>query len=431
MIENSADVPGAAGISPRSPFSKPESDLRHKKEGNSPWKTRKESLNRIMCGIVGYIGMKNASDVILDSLRRLEYRGYDSAGMALGINGQIEIYKEVGKVADLGAILEKRKPLATRGIGHTRWATHGGVTVANAHPHSDGSKRFALVHNGIIENYLDIKEELELEGEEFVSETDTEVIVHLLAKVFEQTQDMVRTVAALQERLRGSFAIAVIQQDCDDRIYCFRKGSPLVLGIGEGEMFCASDIPAFLPYTRWAVYLDEGEIAELSFRGFRVWNEEGMLQEKPVNLVEWDVDMAEKGGFSHYMHKEIHEQGMVLRSTLKGRVSEGLVDLSEDLGWTPEDATRWGRIHIIACGTSYYAALVAERAFEKWTDLDVKVDIASEYRYRRVKCDQGTLAVFVSQSGETADTLAAQRKARADGAHCLAITNVRGSTLAR
>jgi glucosamine 6-phosphate synthetase-like amidotransferase/phosphosugar isomerase protein len=176
------------------------------KEGNSPWKNRKECQNRIMCGIVGYIGMRNATDVILDSLRRLEYRGYDSAGMALGINGQIEIYKEVGKVADLAAILEKRKPRATRGIGHTRWATHGGVTVANAHPHSDGSRRFALVHNGIIENYLDIKEELELEGEEFVSETDTEVIVHLLAKVFEQTQDMVRTVAALQERLQGSFA---------------------------------------------------------------------------------------------------------------------------------------------------------------------------------------------------------------------------------
>jgi glucosamine--fructose-6-phosphate aminotransferase (isomerizing) len=257
------------------------------------------------------------------------------------------------------------------------------------------------------------------------------VIVHLLAKVFEQTQDMVRTVAALQERLQGSFAIAVIQQDCDDRIYCFRKGSPLVLGIGEGEMFCASDIPAFLPYTRQAVYLDEGEIAELSPGGFRVWNEEGTLQKKTVNLVEWDVDMAEKGGFSHYMHKEIHEQGMVLRSTLKGRVSEGQVDLSEELDWTSEDAARWNRIHIIACGTSYYAALVAERAFEKWTDLDVKVDIASEYRYRRVKCDQDTLAVFVSQSGETADTLAAQRKARADGAHCLAITNVRGSTLAR
>jgi len=375
--------------------------------------------------------MKNASDVILDSLKRLEYRGYDSAGMALGINGEIEIYKEVGKVADLGAILEKRKPFATRGIGHTRWATHGGVTVANAHPHSDGNKRFALVHNGIIENYLDIKEELELEGEEFISETDTEVVVHLLAKFFEQTEDMVRTVAALQERLHGSFAIAVIQQDCDDRIFCFRKGSPLVLGIGEGEMFCASDIPAFLPYTRRAVYLDEGEIAELSARGFRVWNERGTLQEKPVNIVEWDVDMAEKGGFSHYMHKEIHEQGMVLRSTLKGRVSQGQVDLSEELDWTPGDVARWNRIHLVACGTSYYAALVAERAFEKWTDLDVKVDIASEYRYRRLNCDQDTLAVFVSQSGETADTLAAQRKARADGAHCLAITNVRGSTLAR
>ncbi|KUL04456.1 MAG: Glutamine--fructose-6-phosphate aminotransferase [Synergistales bacterium 54_9] len=384
-----------------------------------------------MCGIVGYIGMKNASDVILDSLKRLEYRGYDSAGMALGINGQIEIYKEVGKVADLGEMLEKRKPRATRGIGHTRWATHGGVTVANAHPHSDGSRRFALVHNGIIENYLEIKEELEQDGAKFASETDTEVIVHLLAKCFSKNGNMVETIKSLQEKMRGSFAIAIIQQDCADRIYCFRKGSPLVLGVGQNEMFCASDIPAFLPYTRKAVYLDEGEVAELTPGGFRVWDGQGKLLEKPVDLVEWNVAMAEKGGFAHYMHKEIHEQGMVLRSTLKGRVSGGTVDLSKELDWTAEDASRWDRLHIVACGTSYYAALVAERAFERWTDLDVKVDIASEYRYRRVKCDQNTLAVFVSQSGETADTLAAQRKARADGAHCLAITNVPGSTLAR
>ncbi|MBO8153984.1 glutamine--fructose-6-phosphate transaminase (isomerizing) [Thermovirga sp.] len=384
-----------------------------------------------MCGIVGYVGKKNASSVILDSLRRLEYRGYDSAGMAIDGADGIEIYKEVGKVADLAKRVEGNIFNAKRGIGHTRWATHGGVTLLNAHPHSDGNGQLALVHNGIIENYMDIKEQLLRDGVVFKSETDTEVIVHLLSRYYDETKDMVKSMVKLQEALTGSYALAVIREGEDKKIYCVRRGSPLVLGVGDGETFCASDIPAFLPYTRSVIYLEEGEIAELRPDGVMVWDSQGEVVDKEAHTVEWDVDMTEKAGHSHYMHKEIHEQGMVLRTTLKGRIADGKVDLSSDLAWTPEDAKKWNRVHIVACGTSYYAALVAERVFERWTDMEVRVDIASEYRYRSLRCDPQTLAIFVSQSGETADTIAAQRKARAEGAHCLAITNVRGSTLAR
>lgn len=384
-----------------------------------------------MCGIVGYVGKRNAAEVLIDGLKKLEYRGYDSAGLALRTQDGLLILKEVGKVSDLEELLRQKNPVSSQGIGHTRWATHGGVTLANAHPHRDGSGRFAIVHNGIIENFMELKEELEREGVSFVSETDTEAIVHLIARSYSETGDILKTLVGLQKKLRGSFALVMMQQDFPDSIYCVRKGSPLVVGRGEGESFCASDVPAFLPYTRDVQYLDEGDIAEISINGIYIWDENGDPAQRPVVTVDWDVSMTEKSGFSHYMLKEIHEQGMVLRSTLKGRISEGRTSIDQELGWDPETVSPWERIHIVACGTSYYAALVAERVLEKWTDLDIKVDIASEYRYRNIKCDQSTLAVFVSQSGETADTIAAQRKARSQGAHCLAITNVRGSTLAR
>jgi glucosamine--fructose-6-phosphate aminotransferase (isomerizing) len=384
-----------------------------------------------MCGIVGYVGKRNASDVLIDGLKRLEYRGYDSAGLALRTEDGILILKEVGKVADLETLLGENPPVSTQGIGHTRWATHGGVTQANAHPHRDGSGKFAIVHNGIIENFMELKEELEIEGVTFLSETDTEAVVHMIARTYSDKGDMLATLVALQKKLRGSFALVVIQQDFPDRIYCVRRGSPLVVGSGDGESFCASDVPAFLPFTRKVQYLEEGDIAEISLDGIRIWDEEGNLQDKPFLTVDWDVSMTEKSGFSHYMLKEIHEQGMVLRSTLKGRIQEGRTSIEQELGWDSEMVSRWDRIHVVACGTSFYAAQVAERVFEKWTDFDIKIDIASEYRYRHIRCDSSTLAIFVSQSGETADTIAAQRKARAEGAHCLAITNVRGSTLAR
>lgn len=384
-----------------------------------------------MCGIVGYVGKRNASEVLIDGLKRLEYRGYDSAGLALRTEKGLLILKEVGKVADLENLLREKAPVSNQGIGHTRWATHGGVTLANAHPHRDGKGKFAIVHNGIIENFIELKEELEREGVTFVSETDTEAIVHLIARSYPETGDILATLVDLQKKLRGSFALAVMQQDFPDRIYCVRKGSPLVVGSGDGESFCASDVPAFLAYTRKIQYLEEGDIAEISLQGVRIWDENGNPVEKPVVTVDWDVSMTEKSGFSHFMLKEIHEQGMVLRSTLKGRIVDGRISIDQELGWDAEIVSRWNRIHLVACGTSYYAAQVAERILEKWTDLDIKVDIASEYRYRNIRCDNSTLAIFVSQSGETADTIAAQRKARTQGAHCLAITNVRGSTLAR
>ncbi|HQO83243.1 MAG TPA: class II glutamine amidotransferase, partial [Synergistales bacterium] len=298
-----------------------------------------------MCGIVGYVGRRNASDVLIDGLKRLEYRGYDSAGLALRTGDGLIILKEVGKVADLERMLEEISPCSTQGIGHTRWATHGGVTQVNAHPHRDGSGKFAIVHNGIVENYMELKEELEREGVEFLSETDTEVIVHLIATSFSQTGDILETLVHLQRRLRGSFALVVIQQDLPDRIYCVRKGSPLVLGSGDGESFCASDVPAFLPYTRNIQYLEEGDIAEISLDGIRVWDENGCPVEKAVFTVDWDVSMTEKSGFSHFMLKEIHEQGMVLRSTLKGRIADGRAAVHQELGWDAEMASKWDKVH--------------------------------------------------------------------------------------
>lgn len=382
-----------------------------------------------MCGIVGYVGMRNAPDVLLEGLKRLEYRGYDSAGMAVRSGGRLEVIKEVGKVADLERLVGERKLVGNQGIGHTRWATHGGVSVDNAHPHCDDCGKFVLVHNGIIENFLDLREELETAGVSFCSETDTEVIVQLLARLYRG--DMLAALLKLTEKLRGSYALAIMNLDIEDTFYCLRKGSPLILGVGEGEGFCASDVPALLPYTRRVVYLEEGEIAAVSRGNLQVWTSEGLPVEKSVSVIDWDISMTEKAAYPHFMLKEIHEQGAVLRTTLKGRVENGKVDLSAELGWTPELVRSWKKLHIVACGTSFYAAQVAERVLEKWTDLEVKVDIASEYRYRHSRVDADTLGIFVSQSGETADTLAAQRLARSQGAHCLAVTNVRGSTLAR
>lgn len=382
-----------------------------------------------MCGIVGYVGMRNAPDVLLEGLKRLEYRGYDSAGMAVRSGGRLEVIKEVGKVADLERLVGERKLVGNQGIGHTRWATHGGVSVDNAHPHCDDCGKFVLVHNGIVENFLDLREELETAGVSFCSETDTEVIVQLLARLYRG--DMLSALLKLTEKLRGSYALAIMNLDIEDTFYCLRKGSPLILGVGEGEGFCASDVPALLPYTRRVVYLEEGEIAAVSRGNLQVWTSEGLPVEKSVSVIDWDISMTEKAAYPHFMLKEIHEQGAVLRTTLKGRVENGKVDLSAELGWTPELVRSWKKLHIVACGTSFYAAQVAERVLEKWTDLEVKVDIASEYRYRHSRVDADTLGIFVSQSGETADTLAAQRLARSQGAHCLAVTNVRGSTLAR
>ena len=382
-----------------------------------------------MCGIVGYVGHRKACSVLLNGLKRLEYRGYDSAGLAVRDGEGIKVIKEVGKVSDLERILVGLDLEGRQGIGHTRWATHGGVSAVNAHPHVDGMGRFVLAHNGIVENYHELKETLLADGVSFTSETDTEVIVQLLSKLYDG--DILRALTALQARLEGSYALAIIDREDFNHIYCLRNGPPLVLGLGEGESFCASDIPAILPYTRRVIYMDDGEIAELSPKGIALWDKSGSSLQKKTFFVDWDVSMAEKGGYPHFMLKEIHEQGGVCRSTLKDRLIDGSVDLSAEISLDEKVASRFEGIHLVACGTSYYAALVAERVFERWTDLDLKVDIASEYRYRQGKIGPDTLVVFVSQSGETADTIAAERKAREMGAYCLAVTNVRGSTLAR
>ncbi len=400
-----------------------------------------------MCGIVGYIGHRNVVDILVKGLQSLEYRGYDSAGIAVvdypedknSIKAPaVHIVKGVGKVADLKSMLDSSPVSGRQGIGHTRWATHGGVTEVNAHPHSDLSSKLVLVHNGIVENFRELRAELAAPAESYKSETDTEVIAQLLSTLYtkyggEERPAMIEALVALHKRLRGSFALVIMAKDIPGKIYCLRKGSPLVVGFsGEGEALCASDVPAILPYTQDVVYLDDGDIAELSAEGMRFWNASGEEFEKNHVHIDWDVSMVDKGGYPHFMLKEINEQGAVLRSSMAKRLAEeGTVDLSAELPWTKEEACAWKRIHIVACGTSYYASLVAERFLETITDLDIRVDVASEYRYRNFPVGPDTLAVFVSQSGETADTLAAERLAKARGARCLAVTNVIGSTLAR
>ena len=380
-----------------------------------------------MCGIVGYVGHRNVSDVIIAGLQSLEYRGYDSAGMAVLEAPGITIVKGVGKVSDLRKMLSERPLCGSQGIGHTRWATHGGVTEENAHPHCDSSSNIVLVHNGIVENYREIRSEI---PGEYRSETDTEVVAQLLSTLYRG--NMVGALVELQSRLRGSFALAIMAKDLPGKIYCLRKGSPLVVGMSrDGESLCASDVPAILPYTQDVVYLDDGDISELSTAGIRFWNAAGESVEKRVSHIDWDVSMVDKGGYPHFMLKEINEQGAVLRNSMAGRISGRRVVLSEELPWTRDDVLSWKKLHVVACGTSYYAALVAERFLEDITGFDIRVDVASEYRYRNIMAGPDTLAVFVSQSGETADTLAAERLAMGKGARCLAVTNVLGSTLAR
>jgi len=386
-----------------------------------------------MCGIVGYIGEKNVSDVLINGLRSLEYRGYDSAGVALMDASKLHIVKGVGKVSDLEKILSETPVSGSQGIGHTRWATHGGVTELNAHPHSDLSSTLVLVHNGIVENYRELRKELsdECPGD-YKSETDTEVVAELLSRLYRDRGDMIEALVDLYERLRGSFALVIMVKDRPGKIYCVRKGSPLVVGTSEnGETLCASDVPAILPYTQDVIYMDDGDIAELSRNEARFWNSRGEPRQKPLVHIDWDVTMVDKGGYPHFMLKEINEQGAVLRNSMAKRLCEGRVDLSAELPWTKDDVAAWKRLHIVACGTSYYAALVAERFLEEIADFDIRVDVASEYRYRNIPIGPDTLAIFVSQSGETADTLAAERIAKARGARCLAVTNVIGSTIAR
>lgn len=379
-----------------------------------------------MCGIMGYAGKGDAVPVIIDGLAKLEYRGYDSAGIAIYKDGNLGITKKKGRLADTVAVLGEW-PKSNLGIGHTRWATHGVPSDNNAHPHTDCRGRIALVHNGIIENYASLRKNLILEGHDFVSETDTEVMVHLIEKFYENSlEEAVRKALTC---VYGSFAIVVISADEPDKIIAAKKASPLVVGLGDGENYLASDIPAILARTRRVYIIEDNEFVVLTSESVRISDFDGNPVERDVLEVNWDMEAAEKGGFEHFMLKEIHEQPEAIRKTLSGRIKDGMVDFT---GLEFDDVlSQTKKIFIVACGTAYHAGLVGRMVIEKLAAVPVETDIASEFRYRRVLWSPKDLMIVVSQSGETADTLAALREAKRNGIKVLAVTNVVGSAVAR
>jgi glucosamine--fructose-6-phosphate aminotransferase (isomerizing) len=385
-----------------------------------------------MCGIVGYVGREpRAGEVLLDGLRRLEYRGYDSAGVAIFDRGQIAIRRAVGKLANLAASLHER-PLAGRiGVGHTRWATHGKPSERNAHPHKAGS--VVVVHNGIMENYRELRAELEAGGHRIESDTDTELIAHLIDDQLRAGRDLVSAVRAACARVVGSYAFGVLSEiDPEHIVVAKHGGSPIVLGLGEKQSFLASDIPAILPYTRQMLFLEDGEFAVLSEDGVQVLDREGRPIDRAPRAIQWDPVAAEKGGYDRFMQKEIFEQPRAITDTIGTRVLETEADVDLDgIDLGPAAASRIGRITLVACGTAYYSCMVGKYMYEQIAGIPTEVDLASEYRYRGPIVDAASLVVPVSQSGETADTLAALRLGRQRGARVLSICNVRDSTVAR
>ncbi len=384
-----------------------------------------------MCGIVGYIGAQEAVPVILDGLRRLEYRGYDSAGVAvLGINQSLDVRRASGKLCNLEAAVRSRPLAGSYGIGHTRWATHGRPTEENAHPHRDCKGEIVVVHNGIVENYLSLRKELTALGHKFITETDTEVIAHLVEQHFEgNLEDAVRTAV---KRVNGVFAISVISSRGPNKIVAARQGPPVVIGLGKDEFFVASDVPAILSHTRDMFFLNDGDVAILSPAGVRLTDFEGKTVARQVSRILWDPIMAEKGGFKHFMLKEIFEQPRAIKDTMLGRIGleSGRVFLDE-IGISDADLQKCEQVKIVACGTSWHAGLAGKFIIERLARLPVEVDYGSEFRYRDPIIPPNTLTIVVSQSGETADTLAAQREAKAKGSKTLAICNVVGSMVTR
>jgi glutamine---fructose-6-phosphate transaminase (isomerizing) len=386
-----------------------------------------------MCGIVGYVGQRNVVPILLEGLKRLEYRGYDSAGLVYVHGGRLEKHRAQGKLVNLEVLLDSVRDRASHiGLGHTRWATHGAPSEINAHPHSDCSGDLVVVHNGIIENYHSLREELKERGHRFVSETDTEVLAHLIEE--ELQDDLVLAVRRALKRVQGSYALGVLWAGRPDVLVAARNQSPLVLGIQEGGgCLLASDVPALLPYTNQVVFLEDGDIAVLGQGDWRVLRgSSGRKVSREVKSIAWNAAMAEKAGYRHFMLKEIFEQPQAILSTFRGRLDpeSGAVHLPE-LGLAPEELAKISRISLVACGTSWHAALVAKYWLEQWTGIPVEVDIASEFRYRRLLLDDTVLVVPISQSGETADTLAGLRLAKKMGARVVAICNVLGSTITR
>lgn len=383
-----------------------------------------------MCGIVGYVGDRQAADFLLEGLAKLEYRGYDSAGIAVYHDGKIKVQKKVGRLVNLKKVVEQDPNIGTIGIGHTRWATHGGPSDVNSHPHMSMDGKFAVVHNGIIENYMTLKEELLAKGYQFKSETDTEVVAHLCSDMYDG--DFASTVRRVLKRLRGSYSLVFMTTYQPDTIICCKKDNPLIVGLGDGENYIASDIPAILNYTRRTYIMNDGEVAIVKKDSVWVTDLDGQPVSKKVFEVNWDAEAAEKGGFEHFMIKEIFEQPKAIRDTLSCRVSEdGKSVKFDELSWAPEDVKSIGKIMITACGTAYHAGLLAKYFIEKLARIPVEVDIASEYRYRDPLTDSKTLCIIISQSGETIDTLAALKEAKRRGARSLAITNVVGSSISR
>ena len=382
-----------------------------------------------MCGIVGFTGKQNAAPILLEGLKKLEYRGYDSAGIAVDQNGVISVSKVSGRIANLCEKTEDGKTLpGFSGIGHTRWATHGAPTDANAHPHMSCDGRFSVVHNGIIENYMALREELTANGYTFSSQTDTEVIVHLIEMYYHG--DFKEAVMRATSRLTGSYALGVLCADCPGKIIAVREASPLILGIGVGENFFASDVTALVAYTRNALYLDDGEFAELTSESITVYDCTGAVIHKPVSRITWSIEAAEKGGYEHFMLKEIMEQPRAVKAALAPRVHENHVQL-DDFSFTAEELRSIRKIVITACGSAYYAGCAGKYAIEKLCHIPVDVQLASELRYGEPQIDSDTLLIVLSQSGETADTIAAMKECQSLGARTLAIVNVVGSTIAK
>lgn len=382
-----------------------------------------------MCGIVGYIGEQQAAPVLLDGLAKLEYRGYDSAGMAVCDNGEIRMVKATGRLKVLEALTKGGSTLpGTAGIGHTRWATHGSPTDTNAHPHFNGSASIAVVHNGIIENYQKLKRKLESRGYHFVSETDTEVIAHLLDLYY--TGSPLEAITKVMHRMEGSYALGIIFQDHPDEIYAVRKDSPLIVGKSSAGNLIASDVPAILKYTRSVYFMENEEIAKLTRDDITFYNIDEEELEKEPTEISWDLSAAEKGGYDYFMMKEIYEQPKAITDTISPRIRDGKIVI-EELGMTDEEIAQISKIYIVACGSAYHAGVTGKYVLEGMARIPVEVDLASEFRYRNPILDPQTLVIIISQSGETADSLAALREAKAKGSRILGIVNVVGSSIAR
>ena len=385
-----------------------------------------------MCGIVGYVGNKNAKDIVIDGLKKLEYRGYDSAGIAIVRDGKLEVKKHVGGIANLENLIGDDPMTSHIAIGHTRWATHGVPSDVNAHPHVSQDGKIAIVHNGIIENYVDLKQELaEKHGIEFKTETDSEVIAQLIGVIYEEKKDLLESVFEAVDRMRGAYAIVAIAEDEPDKMVAVRKDAPLIVGLGKKNNFVASDIPALLKYVKEIYLIENNETVLVTADQVTIFDEDKKKVDREVFHVTWDVDAAEKEGYEHFMLKEIYEQPKGLSETLGRRLDDtGKINL-EGISLTREDIEKFSMIYIVACGTAYHAGLVGKYIIERLVKIPVEVDVASEFRYRDPLVDENTLFIAISQSGETLDTLAALREAKKKGARVLSVVNVVGSSVAR